>query len=147
MDKREAILARLLEIAAGLQGIKTAVRNQDEVSERARPAIAIFDADEAADERAEERGHAGRSPNLVELSPEILILLGGKPEAVGTDLNAARAKLVSAVLTDPQLSNLIGSNGRMRYVGCSTHLGHGRSMEGSMAVHFAFTYVLRPDQL
>ena len=46
MDKREAILARLVEIAAGLPGIATAVRNQDEISERSRPAIAVFDADE-----------------------------------------------------------------------------------------------------
>ena len=39
-DKREAILPRLLEIAAAVTGITTAVRNQDEISERARPAIA-----------------------------------------------------------------------------------------------------------
>ena len=52
-----------------------------------------------------------------------------------------------AVLTDAQLASLTGTNGRVRYVGCSTHLGHGRSMAGSMGVHFAFAYVLRPDQL
>jgi hypothetical protein len=147
MDKREAILARLLEVAARLPGVKTAVRNQDEVSERARPAIAIFDADETADERAEERGHSGRAPNIVEMSPETLILLGGSPDNVGTALNDMRAKLIKAVLADAQLAALSGPNGRVRYVGCSTHLGHGRSMEGAMSVQFAFTYVLRPDQL
>src|SRR5690242_8297257 len=127
MDKREAILARLVDVAGGIAGIKTATRNQDEVSERARPAIAIFDADETTDERAEERGHAGRAPNLVEMSPEALILLGGAPESVGTALNDVRTKLIKAVLTDAQLATLVGSNGRARYVGCSTHLGHGRS--------------------
>jgi hypothetical protein len=147
MEKREAILARLVEIAAALPGIKTAVRNQDEVSERARPAIAIFDADETADERAEERGHSGRAPNIIEMSPETLILLGGAPEAVGTALNEMRAKFIKAVLTDAQLAALTGPNGRVRYVGCGTHLGHGRSMEASMSVQFAFAYVLRPDQL
>ena len=45
------------------------------------------------------------------------------------------------------LAGLIGSNGRIRYDGCSTHLGHGRSMEGSMGVQFSFAYVLRPEQL
>ena len=147
MDKREAILVRLVEIAAGLQGVKTAVRNQDEVSERARSAIAVFDADETADERANEQGRDGRAPNIIEMSPEVLILLGGTPERVGTALNEIRAKLVKAVLTDPELATLAGTNGRMRYVGCSTHLGHGRSMEGSMGVQFAFSYVLRPEQL
>jgi hypothetical protein len=47
MDKREAILQRLVEIAAGVPGVVTAVRNQDELSERLRPAIAVFDGDEA----------------------------------------------------------------------------------------------------
>ncbi len=147
MDKREAILVRLVEIAAGVSGIKTAIRNQDEVSERARPAIAVFDADETVDERANEQGHGGRAPNIIEMSPEALILLGGTPERVGTALNEMRAKFVKAVLTDAQLASLAGTNGRVRYVGCSTHLGHGRSMEGGMGVHFAFAYVLRPDQL
>ena len=147
MDKREALLARLVEIAAGVPEIKTAARNQDEISERARPAIVIFDADETADERANEQGHAGRAPNIIEMSPEALILLGGTPERVGTALNEMRAAFVKAVLTDTQLATLTGTNGRVRYVGCSTHLGHGRSMEGSMGVHFAFAYVLRPDQL
>ena len=147
MDRREAILARLVEVAAGLDGVATAVRNQDEISERARPAIAVFDADEAADEAAERQDHPGRAPNIVVMTPEVLILLGAAPASVGPALNALRAKLVKAVLTDPQLLALAGVNGRVRYAGCSTHLGHGRSMEGSMGVHFAFAYVLRPEQI
>jgi hypothetical protein len=147
MDKREAILQRLVEIAAGLQGIATVVRNQDEISEHKRPAIAVFDADESADEAAERLDHPGRAPNLVVMTPEILILLGALPESVGPALNAMRAKLVKAVLTDAQLISLAGVNGRVRYAGCSTHLGHGRSMEGSMGVQFTFAYVLRPEQL
>jgi hypothetical protein len=147
VDKREEILQRLVEVAAAVPGVTTAVRNRDEISERARPAIAVFDADETADERAEQQGHGGRAPNMVEMTPEVLILLGGAPETVGSVLNALRTKLVKAVLTDSQLTTLVGPNGRVRYAGCSTHLGHGRSMEGFMGVHFAFAYVLRPEQL
>jgi len=40
---------------------------------------------------------------------------------------------------------MLAAIGRVRYVGCSTHLGHGRSMEGFMGVHFTFAYVLRPS--
>ena len=144
MDKREEILARLLQVAASVPGVAMAVRNQDELSERSRPAIVVFDADESADEAAD---HPGRAPNLVVMTPEVLILLGASPESVGSALNALRAKLVKAVLTDPQLIALTGANGRVRYASCSTHLGHGRSMEGSMGVQFTFTYVLRPEQL
>ncbi len=147
MDKREQIMARLLEVAASLPGVGTVTRNSDEISEHKRPAIALFDADESADEAAERQDHPGRAPNLVAMTPEVLILLGASPESVGSALNALRAKLVKAVLTDPQLMALTGTNGRVRYAGCSTHLGHGRSMEGSMGVQFTFTYVLRPEQL
>jgi len=142
-DKREAILQRLVEIAAGLSGVVTAVRNQDEVSEHARPAIVVFDADEVADEGAVQRGHAGAAPNIVEMTPEVMILLGALPEQVGSALNELRARLIKAVLTDVELDALTGSNGRTRYGGCSTHLRHGRTIEGLMAVQFAFAYVLR----
>ena len=147
MDKREQILQRLVAVAAAVPGINTAVRNQDELSERKRPAIAIFDADESADEASERQDHPGRAPNTVVMTPEVMILLGAAPTTVGSSLNSLRAKLVKAVLTDAQLTALVGTNGRVRYAGCSTHLGHGRSMEGFMGVHFAFAYVLRPEQL
>jgi hypothetical protein len=147
MDKREAILARIAEVAATVPGITTIARNQDEISEHKRPAIVIFDADETADERADQQGHPGRAPNIVEMTPEVLILLGTVPERVGSALNQLRAALVKAVLTDDQLIALAGPNGRVRYAGCTTYLGHGRSMEASMGVHFSFAYVLRPDQL
>ena len=147
MDRREQILQRLLEVAAAVPGVITAIRNQDEISERRRPAVAIFDADEIVDEATERQDHPGRAPNLVVMTPEVLILLGASPESVGTALNALRAKLVKAVLTDAQLIALAGTNGRVRYTGCSTHLGHGRSMEGFMGVKFSFAYVLRLEQL
>jgi hypothetical protein len=147
MDKREAILARLAAVAAAVPGINTVARNQDEISEHKRPAIVIFDADETADERAEQQGHSGRAPNLVEMTPEVMILLGAVPERVGSALNETRAALIKAVLSDAQLIALTGPNGRVRYAGCTTHLGHGRSMEAAMGVHFSFAFVLRPDQL
>ena len=65
-----------------------------------------------------EQDIAGRAPNIVEMTPEVLILLGATPERVGTALNELRAKLVKAVLTDAQLAALAGTNGRVRYVGC-----------------------------
>ena len=147
MDKRELLLQRLVAVATSLPGVKTVLRNSDEISEHKRPAIAVFDADETADERALRQGHAGRAPNIVEMTPEVLILLGAIPERVGSALNALRASLVKAVLADAELIALAGPNGDVRYVGCSTQLGHGRSMEASMAVHFSFAYVLRHEQL
>ena len=145
-DRRELILVRLLEIAKGIEGIAGAFRNRDEISEKQRPAIVILDADEAADD-ADPGSRPARSPRRVAMTPEIYILLGAKPEELGSVINALRARFVKAVLGDVQLASIVGSNGEVRYEGCATALARGRSMEGEMGVSFSFTYVLRPEEL
>jgi hypothetical protein len=145
-DSRELILVRLLEIAKGIEGIAGAFRNRDEISEKQRPAIVILDADEAADD-ADPTTRPSRSPRRVAMTPEIYILLGAKPEELGSVINALRARFVKSVLGDSQLASIVGSNGDIRYEGCATALARGRSMEGEMGVSFSFTYVLRPEEL
>jgi hypothetical protein len=145
-DRREMILTRLLEIARSVEGIITAFRNKDEISEKQRPAIVILDADEAAND-ADPTSRPARSPRRISVTPEIYILLGAKPEDLGTAINVLRARLVKAVLTDTSLLAILGSNGEARYEGCATALARGRTMEGEMGVSFSFTYVLRPEEL
>lgn len=145
-DRREMILARLLEIARTVEGVSAAFRNRDEISEKQRPAIVILDADEAADD-SDPSARPSRSPRSVAMTPEIYILLGAKPEDLGTAINVLRARVVKAVLTDVALPAILGSNGQVRYEGCATALARGRSMEGEMGVSFSFTYVLRPEEL
>jgi hypothetical protein len=145
-DRRELILVRLLEIAKGVEGIAGAFRNRDEISEKQRPAIVILDADEAADD-ADPASRSARSPRRVAMTPEIYILLGAKPEDLGSTINTLRARFVKAVLSDTQLISIVGTNGDIRYEGCATALARGRSMEGEMGVSFSFTYVLRPEEL
>ena len=82
-----------------------------------------------------------------EFTPEIYILLGAKPEELGSVINALRARFVKSVLDDSQLGSIVGTNGDIRYEGCATALARGRSMEGEMGVSFSFTYVLRPEEL
>lgn len=147
-DKREQILVRLVEVADGVSGVVFAGRNVGNIDDEDRPAIVIMDADEAADDSdptGVSRGTGAR--RRVALTPEIYILLGDKPENIGTELNAFRAKLIKAVLTDASLQSIVGSNGGIRYEGCATALSRGRSMEGEMGVSFTFSYVLNPAEL
>ena len=146
IDRREMILSRLLEIAGSTEGIAGAFRNRDEISEKQRPAIVILDADEVADD-ADPGSRPARSPRRVAMTPEIYILLGAKPEELGSVINALRARFVKSVLGDSQLGSIVGTNGDIRYEGCATALARGRSMEGEMGVSFSFTYVLRPEEL
>ena len=147
-DKREQILVRLLGIAQALPGIAAAFRNKDEISDRQRPCIVILDADEAADD-ADPSGLARRpnAPRRVGMTPEIYLMLGAKPEDVGTAINGFRAAFIKAVLTDPELASIVGSNGDIRYEGCATGLARGRNMEAEMGLSFTFSYILRPDEL
>lgn len=145
-DRREMVLARLLEIARGIEGIAAAFRNKDEISEKQRPAIVILDADEAADD-ADPVSRPSRAPRRIAMTPEIYILLGAKPEELGTVINTLRARLVKTILADAQLAGIVESNGDIRYEGCATALARGRSMEGEMGVSFTFAYVLRPEEL
>lgn len=145
-DRREMVLARLLEIARGIEGIAAAFRNKDEISEKQRPAIVILDADETAED-TDPTSRPSRSPRRVAMTPEIYILLGAKPEELGTTINTLRARLVKTILADAQLAGIVGSNGDIRYEGCATALARGRSMEGEMGVSFSFAYVLRPEEL
>lgn len=147
-DKRELILARLLGISQGLPGITAAFRNKDEISDRQRPCIVILDADEAADD-ADPSGLARRphAPRRVGMTPEIYLMLGAKPEDVGTAINVLRATFIKAVLMDSELATIVGSNGDIRYEGCATGLARGRNMEAEMGVSFTFSYILRPDEL
>ena len=145
-DKREQLLSRLLVVAQSIPGIASAFRNKDEISDKARPAIVILDADETADD-ADPSHRPARSPRRVAMTPEIYLLLGAKPEHVGPEINALRAKFIKAVLTDSELLALVGSNGDIRYEGCATSLARGRNMEGEMGISFSFSYVLRPEEL
>ena len=146
IDRREMILSRLLEIAGSMEGIVAAFRNKDEIGEKQRPAIVILDADEAADD-ADPSSRPSRAPRRVAMTPEIYILLGAKPEDLGTAINTLRARLLKAILMDSSLLTILGSSGEARYEGCATALARGRSMEGEMGVSFSFTYVLRPEEL
>lgn len=147
MDKREAILARLLIVVKAVEGIKTATRNKKAISEDQRPGVQIFDADEEADDREIGRGRPGNAPNLITMTPEIFLVLGAVTETVGTELNTLRAKLVKAIVSDSELATLVGPNGEIRYKACATGLSQGRTMEGEMGIVIDFKYVLNPSEL
>jgi len=145
-DKREAILARLVEVAKTLTEPDCVFRNQTEIPESKRPAIVILDADETADEAAYGRGRPANAPNVILLQPEIFILLEAAPDKIGTELNGFRNRVLKAVLHDASLLALC-KDGDIRYDGFATGLAVGRSMEGEGGIGLTFRYVLRPDKL
>ena len=146
-DTREAILEQLLVIAKAIDGVGgRAFRNRDQLSETARPAIVILDGDETAEERPAD-GRPARTPERIAMTPEIYVIVGGGEGPVGAGLNSLRAKIIAAIAADGTLAALVGSNGSIRYDGCATDLGRGRTMQGEMGLGFTFRYVLSPAKL
>ena len=145
-DVRELILARLTVTGATVAGVVTCLRNASSIADTQCPAVVIYDADEIADQN-DTPSRPVNAPRRVGMQPEILIKVAGVPEAVGAEMNAIRAALVKAILSDATLIAMTADARGIRYDGCATRLALGRSMEGEMGVSFTFNYYLKPDDL
>src|SRR5262245_17605334 len=119
-DLREVLLARVLVVLKGVQGIETADRNLDDISDLRLPAAILFDGDEEAFDNPRARGAA---PNTVEMTPTIEVTLSD-PDQVGTQINALRARICKAILSDTTLKTSCGNipNAGPRYIGMRREL-------------------------
>lgn len=146
-DRREQILSVIFETLQAVPGFNTCARNRDQLPAEKRPAILLLDGDEEAKRDADGRGRVGSSPNRIILRPEIYIVLDTrKPrnEGLGQDLNAFRVLVVKALLTASAISDLCEN---VFYGGCVSDLAKDRVMEGQLAIHVEFTYLLKPNDL
>jgi hypothetical protein len=141
-DRREQLLAQLVQIALNIDGIRTVERNKDQIPAQRRPAIVILDAHEEGIEGQFGLGRPLASPGIMHLNPEVYIMSGGASATLGSDLNAFRLLLLPAVLYDPLLIQLCGTSGGIQYTGCITDLARGGTMEGQMALTFSLHYPL-----
>jgi hypothetical protein len=145
-DKRETILAAIVDAAKTVFPAANVFRNTLQIPEAARPACVILDADETAEDfPASGRATVGR-PVIVALAPEIHIILGNTSDDVGTELNGYRRQLVKALTTALPLVAAC-FNGDIRFQSFATGLSAGRNMESQGLLAMEFRYVLRPEKL
>jgi hypothetical protein len=150
-DRREQVLSALFTLLKAVNNVQAVVRNRGELPAATRPAVVLLDGDETArDGVPQERGRLTAAPNLVDMSPEIYVVMDQrepKNERIGEDMNAMRMAILKAIMTDAPLIAILGSNGDIKYSGCATDMASGRSMEGQLSLNFTFTYVLKPSEL
>jgi len=137
-DIREDILARLVEVIATVPGINTTHRNETFITPDQLPAGNVLDGDEEAITEKTQ-------PIVMEMTPEIRITQHA--EGIGSALTAFRADLIKLVLNDATLNALTGSNGKIRYLGCSTAFEWFEKQYGTLQMRFSFKYPLKPDDL
>jgi hypothetical protein len=149
-DVREDILVRLTEIVAAIPNIRSAQRNNVDISEDQLPAAIVFDGDEETDDASDQSMRPPNRPTLVRMMPEIVI--AQQSDEVGSDLTTLRRELIKLILLDTELNEQIVKTGRfgngaIRYLGCQVDLGWMRSLHGALRAMFLFKYTLRPDDL
>ena len=147
-DKREAILVRLEEIVAAVDGFVTTGRNHSDLEDTDLPALVVIDGDEdAADTDEGGAKQPGLRPRIMVMRPVISAVLLGLREANGPKAQELRARLVNAVATDTELQTLC-LNKRMSYEGLKSLPSKGaRGDIYGMSLAFTFTYVFRPQDL
>jgi hypothetical protein len=149
-DTREDILARLHAILATIPNIRSAQRNNGDITEDQLPAAVVFDGDEETDDNDDMGMRPSHRPTVVRMTPEIVI--AQQSDEAGSDLTTLRRELIKRVLTDTELNEQIvktgrHGNGAIRYLGCQTDLGWGRSLHGALRAQFVFKFSMKPDQL
>jgi hypothetical protein len=150
VDTREDILARLLELVTSIPNIRSAHRNNVDITEDQLPAVIVLDGDEESDGASDVSMKQPHRPYNVQMTPEIII--AEQSDGVGSDLTTLRRELIRRVLTDTELNQQIVKTGRygngaIRYLGCQTDLGWMRSLHGALKAQFLFKYTLRPEDL
>lgn len=144
-DVREDILARLLEVVAGVPNIKTAQRNNVDLTEDHLPAVVVFDGDEETNGAEDRSARPANRPYVARMMPEIIV--SEQRDGAASELSALRREILTRVLNDPMLKQHVGGNGAIRYLGCQTDFGWIRSQLNAMNVQFVFQYPLKIEEL
>jgi hypothetical protein len=145
VDKREAILARLVTLCSGVTGIVSTRRNALDVPFLERPAVIIQDGGE---ERQDGPASDNRSQvTRIELSPQLWLLVRGSGDEAGPLLSLYRQRILYAVLTDSTLRDLTGTSGGIRYEGCNVPEPSPESKETRLDLNLSFIYTLNINDL
>jgi hypothetical protein len=146
MSKREDILARLLVILNTIEDFKLVARNLDEFPEKVRPAVILLDGGEEAVPELQRPWVKGRAYTVVQMNPLIVVSIGGRPQDIGTDINELMARVVTAVMTDAELTTIVVANAQcgVYYLATDDRLNHSLTMDCDMQMRFGIRYTLLP---
>jgi hypothetical protein len=151
-DVRENILARLLEVVAGIPNMRSAHRNNIDITEDKLPAVIVLDGDEESDGASDVSMKRPYRPYNVQMTPGIVVQVQDDNVVLGSIVTAFRRELIKRVLTDTELNEQIVrtgtfGNGAIRYLGCQTDVGWTRTGYAALTAQFLFKYSLQPNDL
>jgi hypothetical protein len=142
-DRREAILSQLVAVCGAVEGIVAVGRNQLDVETLKRPAVVVLDGSEELTEDPPPRGRTGNRSQVqrMNLTASLVILIRSNDGIeAGALLSQYRNRLITAAVSDPGLTSLTGSNGGIRYEGCTVMPPEAEGREHRLELSVLFTY-------
>ena len=164
LDRREAILVRLLQLGGGLSGIASAHRNHGPpptgVFGVPRPAFLLYDGGTTLTQDLLGHKRPQMPPTLWAMRPQLLILLQNRdqienltvdmvPAPPGPEVSSWFGIVHGAVTNDPQLLDLVTPNGMMVLRSMETDLQIGRAVGANgawLCLNYEFRYPLFPPR-
>jgi hypothetical protein len=151
-DTREDILVRLLGIVTAIPGMRSAHRNNVDITEDQLPAVIVLDGDEDSDGASDVSMKQSHRPYNVQMTPGIIVQVQDDNVVLGSIVTSFRREMIKRVLTDTALNEQIVKtgqfgNGAIRYLGCQTDVGWTRTGYAALTAQFMIKYTLKPDEL
>lgn len=165
LDRREAILERLLVIGQGLNGVASAYRNHGPTETGdlgvKRPSFLLYDGGaELTQKDVRRHKRPNMPPTIWRMDPQIVVLLENRdtvenatldasPAPVGPALSGWMMLINGLVTNDGQLIDLVTPIGAIVLSSIDTDLRVGRTVGAYGAwlmMHYEFDYPLFPQQ-
>src|SRR5436190_20201687 len=94
VDVREDILARLLEVVCASPNIRSAHRNNIDISETRLPAVIVLDGDEESDGASDVSMKQPHRPYNVQMTPGIVVQVQDANVVLGSIVTTFRRELI-----------------------------------------------------
>jgi hypothetical protein len=164
LDRREAILDRLLAIGQGLNGIASAWRDHGPTATGVlgvpRPAFLLYDGDTKLMQDVRMHKSQKMPPTIWCMSPQIVVVLqsrdtvenamvDGSPAPVGPEMSSWMSLINNLVTNDDQIIDLLTPNGTHYLSAVQTDMKIGRALGAYGAwlmMMYEFYYPLFPPR-
>ena len=165
LDRREAILERLMELGQGVSGIASTWRNPrplptGKFADYPRPMFLLYDSGGKAEQDPLRHKRPGMPPTQFSISPQIVIVLemrdtvdnttiDGVVDPVGNEISGWITLINSTITNDAQIIDLVTPNGAFYLSAFETDLKVGRTVGAYGAwlmMLYEFRYPLYPPR-
>jgi hypothetical protein len=157
LASREDILAQIETTLASISGVATCARDRGLLETDELPAIILLDGREDIVQTNVAAMKSVKMPFAIfRLQPQIFLILPQRDDATNTTVNNGlyqpvgpqlsywRDAILAALINDPTLIGLLGSEGQIVFRSSETDMQTGSTLQGQLRLQVDFHYVWQP---